>query len=258
MRTLIERISRGKSLRRRLPPRFGSRPVFLSPDAALTYLKWNWAEASAELLTAVAKYVKPADRVWDIGGNVGVFSFAAAHLVGEQGVVVTLEADPFLAYLLQKSANDAGNADRKVHIICAAASHEQSLALFAIAQRGRASSALELSGHRSQAGGTRYVQYVPTITLDSLLEHFHAPQVIKIDVEGAEALVLRGATRVLSECRPLFYIEVSTENNHSVTDHFKRHGYRLYDGDAADGIELEYCVYNTLAVPNEQALTNQH
>ena len=82
IRSLIERLSRGKAIRRRLPYEFGHRPLYLSPDSALTYLRPNWTKASGELLGAAAKYVNPSDNVWDIGGNVGVFTFAAAHAAG--------------------------------------------------------------------------------------------------------------------------------------------------------------------------------
>ena len=256
IRSLIERLSRGKAIRRRLPAEFGRRPIFLSPDSALSYLKPNWVRGSKDLFAAVEKYVKPTDNVWDIGGNVGVFTVASAHATGPDSEIVTLEADSFLASLLQRTAMHTENMDRRINIVCAAVSDKIGMAKFMIANRGRSSNSLEQSGHRSQAGGTRYTQHVPTITLDSLLEHFRHPNVIKVDVEGAENLVLAGATRVLTEVRPRFYIEVGSEQNDEVTDVFKSHRYRLYNGDTDDGVEQEKCSFNTLAVPTEQDLTN--
>ena len=76
---------------------------------------------------------------------------------------------------------------------------------FLIAQRGRSSNSLERAGHRSQANGTRFVSYVPCLTLDQLLEAFPPPQFIKIDVEGAEFLLLSHAERVLTTYRPRLY-----------------------------------------------------
>jgi hypothetical protein len=98
---------------------------------------------------------------------------------------------------------------------------------------------------------------VPTITLDSLLDYFAAPRLVKIDVEGAEAIVLRGANRLLSECRPLIYIEVCDEPLDEVTSVLRRYDYRLYDGDADDAEEISRCVFNTLAVPQESNRTNR-
>ncbi len=65
-------------------------------------------------------------------------------------------------------------------------------------------------------GGVRYTQYVPTLTLDSLLHSFSPPQLIKIDVEGAEELVLQGATKVLTVCRPSVYLEVGSQQARSL------------------------------------------
>lgn len=257
LRSLVEQLSRGRVLRRRLPIEFGKRPIYLSPDSALSYLKPNWAYGSRDLFTAVRKYVLPSDNVWDIGGNVGVFTLAAAHAIGKEGEVVTVEADPFLASLLQKSATNKRNCDRQINIICAAVSNKIGMARFMVANRGRSSNSLEQSGHRSQAGGTRYVQHVPTLTLDSLLDHFLPPNVVKVDVEGAENLVLKGATRVLREARPRFYIEVGSEQNAEVASTFKSFNYRLYDGDANDGAEQQQCSFNTLAVPDEQDFSNK-
>ena len=256
-RSLLEKLSRGRAMRRRLPARFGSRPLYLSPDSALSYLKPNWARSSHDLLSAAEKYVIPSDNVWDIGANVGVFAVAAAHMAGSGAEVLAVEADPFLAALLQKTVCEPSNSDLRMTVLCAAASSEAGIARFLVAARGRSFNSLERSGHRQQAGGSRYTQYVPTITLDSLLEHFAKPQVVKIDVEGAEAIVLHGATRILADCRPLFYIEVGAEQNADVMAEFQRHDYKLYDADAEDARELTQCSFNTLAVPRESQRTNR-
>jgi FkbM family methyltransferase len=194
--------------------------------------------------------------VWDIGGNCGVFTVAAAHVAKTDAEIVVVEADPFLASLIQKSVTDRENNDKQIHVLCAAVSDCQGLARFLVAQRGRASNSLEQSGHRNQAGGTRYVQHVPTITLDGLLPHFAKPDLIKIDVEGAEALVLKGAPEILKTVRPLLYIEVGEEQNIEVTSLLQSYDYRLFDGDRDDQVVLERCTFNTLAVPAESQRTN--
>lgn len=255
--SLIERLFRNRAIRRRLPKTFGSRRLWLSPDSAMQYLKPNWSQSSSQLLSAAMKYVSKSDTVWDIGSNVGVFTVAAAHVAGPEGEVLAVEADPFLASLLQRSVCDPTNADRRVNVLCAAVSSDPGIARFLVAARGRASNSLESSGHRTQAGGIRYIQYVPTVTLDSLLDHFPKPQVVKIDVEGAEAIVLSGAHRLLSECRPLIYIEVGGAQSADVLAHFQRHRYRIYNGDSDDACEREKCSYNTLAVPMESTRTNR-
>lgn len=253
LRRFLERLSRHKVVKRRLPPRFGGRGVFVSPDSALQYLKPNLESSNRELFEIAFHRVSRGDVVWDIGANVGMFAFGAAHRAGEEGQVLAVEADPFLASLLQRSVQDASNRDLNVNILCAAVSDKTGLARFMIAERGRSSNSLEESGHRGDAGGTRYVQYVPTTTLDELLNTFRAPNLLKIDVEGAERLVLDGAQRLLTECRPAIYIEVGSQQNIDVTSILQANHYRLYDGDINAGKEIGRCAFNTLAIPSEYA-----
>ena len=57
-------------------------------------------------------------------------------------------------------------------------------------------------------GGIREKQYVPPLTLDTLLKSFAKPDFIKMDVEGSELFALNGGSKVISSIRPVFYIEV--------------------------------------------------
>ncbi|MFZ9880995.1 MAG: FkbM family methyltransferase [Phycisphaerales bacterium] len=255
VRLLLERIARGRVFRKRLPASFGGRPIYVSPDSALSYLKASWS-ASEDLFSAATRYVRPGACVWDIGGNVGVFALAAAHRAGSSGRVISVEADPFLASLLQRTVLHARNQDLSISVLCAAASSASGLARFNVAARGRSSNALEQAGARVTAGGVRYVQVVPAITLDQLLAEFARPDLGKIDVEGAEAMVLEGAGRLLSEHRPALYVEVGEEQRAQVGEILKRHRYKLFDGDVADARELDACAWNTLAVPQESSMTN--
>ena len=71
---------------------------------------------------------------------------------------------------------------------------------------------------------------VASWTLDSLLERRTSPPVlVKIDVEGAEALVLRGAARLLSEHRPAILMEVHNASaGRTSIDLLTRAGYRSW------------------------------
>jgi hypothetical protein len=125
------------------------------------------------------------------------------------------------------------------------------VAEFCIAKRGRCSNYL-LGVGGTQAGGERERQWVVTVTLDWLLDWFPAPAVLKIDIEGAEALALRGGRRVLSEVRPRLLLEVFEENASEVGDMLRGCGYRLFDADARpeDRTPLARPAYNTVALPS--------
>lgn len=248
-RTLVERLARGKKLKRRLPAQFKSTPLYVSPDSQLKYLKPGAASFDAELLEVAKRYVKPDSVVWDVGANIGVFAFAAASLT-TQGSVLAIEADIWLAQLIKQSAALPKNRGLKIQVIPTAVSQSNGVATFFIAKRGRASNYLEGAGARSQTGGVRDKVLVPTLTLDTLLEAFAAPTFIKIDVEGAEDAVLKGASRLLKEVRPTFYIEVGSATQDEVTQIFLDHDYLLFDG--ATRAPIEQCAFNTIAIPREK------
>jgi len=72
---------------------FGRAPILVSPDSALAYWKPELGSVDPYLLSMVRELVRPGMMVWDIGANVGLFSFAAAAL-GAQ--VLAVEPDIWL------------------------------------------------------------------------------------------------------------------------------------------------------------------
>jgi hypothetical protein len=96
-------------------------------------------------------------------------------------------------------------------------------------------------------GGVRAERTIATLTLDILLDCTFKPDFIKIDVEGAEKMVLDGGSRTLCTARPILYVEVSAGNCDAVTAILRSHQYRLVDGNTRRPIEC--CSFNTLAFP---------
>lgn len=250
IRGFLERVSRNLILRRRLPPEFGGCQIFASPGSALRFWYQDLTKVDPTLFRAVRELVSPGDVVWDVGANVGLFSFAAAALAGPRGQVLAIEADMWLAQLLRRSAALQSPCSAQVRVLPGAVSAQVGVSEFEIAARGRASNHLEGFGN-SEAGGTRERQLVMTMSLDSLLTHFPPPNVLKIDVEGAEGLAIRGASRLLSEFRPRLLIEVNESNVVEVGAALRSSGYTMFDADAdiATRVPLRSPVFNTLALP---------
>ena len=71
---------------------------------------------------------------------------------------------------------------------------------------------------------------MPTVTLDWLATRFPLPNVVKIDVEDAEAKALAKAETVLQP-DPKVICEVAGKNSTMVTRILTYHGYKLYDGN---------------------------
>lgn len=249
IRTLAERLARQSSIRRRLPARFARTEILVSPDSQLKYLKPGAAAFDLELLRVIDTHVREDSIVWDIGANIGVFALAAAS-VATRGATLAVEADLWLAQLMHRSLRLRGNRQLRLSILPAAIADRNGTATFNIALRGRASNSLASIGGHSMAGGVREQVMVPTLTLDTLLDHVAAPTFVKMDIEGAEALALRGAERLLRDVRPTLYVEVGAAANDEVTQLLLAQRYRLYDGAAtAPSPQLARCAFNTLAVP---------
>lgn len=241
-------LARDFSFRRRLPAAFGHAPIVVSPGASLSLLK---PSLHSDLFAFAEEFVHIDDSVWDIGANVGLLTFAAAHRAGPDGHVLAVEADLFLTELLRRSAALQPATSAPVQIVPAAASLANGIADFHIAKDARATNHLAASSGSSQTGGIRETVPVVTLTLDWLLDHAPAPTVLKIDVEGAEADVLRGAERILSVARPVLLCEVYAANVAYVTQTLNAHNYDLFDWEssARPRTPTLLATYNTLAIP---------
>jgi len=250
----VEYISRGRRLTRRLPKERGGLPILVSPEAGgLKYWRKSLTKADPELLSLARELVHPNFVVWDIGANQGIFSLSAAWLAGLDGLVIAIEPDPMLASLLADScALSAHMARAPVAIVPLAVSDSIGQQQFHIARRARASNHLEGFGN-SQSGRTRETLPVLTVTLDWLSLYLPPPQLLKIDVEGAELSVLRGAATLLRKYRPILICEVSDQNSAESAQVLLSHDYVIYDGSAKPNHRrrLNRCPWQTIAIPEE-------
>lgn len=143
-------------------------------------------------MKAVARLLKPGSTFIDIGGNKGDFALLAASKVGDSGNVFCFEPEPQNCRWIRESIKLNGYRHLKLFEMALSDSNGE-----AILYLGRKSGYHTLVGpaHDRDAG----VITVKTRTLDDLLNEIHHESVdmMKIDVEGAELSVLRGAQKVL-------------------------------------------------------------
>lgn len=134
-----------------------------------------------------AKVVMHGMTVFDLGANSGFYTLVMARLVGGKGRVVAFEPDSGNVSLLRRHV--VLNKLTNVNIVQAAVSESTSLSGFSLA--GGATGHLENS----------HCYLVPTLCLDDALrgESIPFPDVIKMDVEGAEVKVLRGAKELINK-----------------------------------------------------------
>ncbi len=250
VRGMIENFTRDWVIRRRLSADFSNAPIHVTPSAGLRYLFRPMNSVDTSLLELVKEFVKPGVVVWDIGANIGLFSFAAASMAGSAGLVVALEPDAWLVQLLRRSALEQPAGSASVQVVPAAVASDVSLRTFCLASRSRAANHLAEFG-TTQTGGLRERQSVVAVTLDWLLESLPAPSVVKIDVEGAELEVLKGAHRLFETVRPVVLCEVIPASEPGVTDFFKDHDYQIFDGELSFGERepLPAAPWCTVAIP---------
>jgi FkbM family methyltransferase len=236
-------------LRRRLPARFGRLPIYVTPEAGLRY--WSlMSRVDSVLYNMAEELVEPGSVVWDVGANVGLFSLCAAASSGPSGFVLSIEPDIWLANLITRSSQESARyMGSEVRVLCAAVSDSNGISTLEIAERARASNHLVGTTGSTQARGQRCIQATVSLTLDSLLDHFPAPSVLKIDVETHEASVLKGATRLLRESRPTIWCEVSSENSKEVTTLLHGAGYKLYGAEVQPHPPTQKAWFHTLAIP---------
>jgi FkbM family methyltransferase len=250
VRGMIESFTRDWVIRRRLSADFSSAPIHVTPSAGLRYLFRPMNSVDPSLLELVREFVAPGAVVWDVGANVGLFSFAAASMAGPDGHVIALEPDAWLVQLLRKSALEQPAGSATVQVIPAAVASEVSIRTLCLATRSRAANHLAEFG-TTQTGGAREEQSVVAVTLDWLMESLPAPSVVKIDVEGAELEVFKGAHRLFETVRPVVLCEVIPASERGVTEFLKAHDYRIFDGEypRSDRQPLLASPWSTLAIP---------
>lgn len=254
LRTFAERLTRPMVFKRKLPPPFDSVCLYVSPSAGLKFALKPMAAVDPTLLRCAAQLVRPGDTVWDIGANIGLFAASAAARAGAQGQVVAFEPDVWLVQLLQRTNEIRPSTSAPMTIVPAAVAKDIAIRAFAIAARSRAANALTQYGS-SQMGGVAQQQFVPAFNLDWLLTQFPPPDLIKIDVEGAELEVVRGQNRIFEQVRPIIICEVSGKNSREITEIFNAARYQLYDGEQpiTPKSAIKLAVWNTVAVPQEKS-----
>jgi len=155
---------------------------------------------------AFARAATQGAVVYDVGANVGIYSVLASLQVGVSGKVYAFEPlEHNLRYLRRHiTLNNLKNCFVLEKAVC----NREETRLFS-------ATALDAPMARLSPDGEILV---PTTTLDSCIygeNGLHPPDIIKIDVEGAELEVLEGASRALTEFHPKMFLEVHGTQLHA-------------------------------------------
>ncbi|MCC7418448.1 MAG: FkbM family methyltransferase [Acidobacteria bacterium] len=157
-------------------------------------------------IALVASLLKPGDRAIDVGAHIGFFTMQMAAMVGEEGRVYAFEPLDANAELLERSLVE-NRFDRRVVLHRAAAARATGVATLTFpAETLNSGGAYLLRDGAAPLTGNQ-TRTVPALALDDL--RIDRPvRLIKMDVEGAEPLVVQGAARLIREDRPTILSEL--------------------------------------------------
>jgi FkbM family methyltransferase len=172
-------------------------------DHAIGYSLSLSGSYEPEVTATVKALLRPGSTFVDVGANIGWYSLLAAGLVGPTGRVVAVEPNPANVALLEAGAKDNGLTNITA-LTMAVADAPGVLALETDGSNGRI---IPVPGPPAQPVRASYV--VAAQSLDSVLAQCQVSRVhlVKLDVEGAEPLVLKGAQQVLARDQPVLVSE---------------------------------------------------
>jgi len=168
-----------------------SRRIGLNRIATWFLYSRNYEDRFSRLMLGA---ITPGDCVWDVGGNVGLYSKRFAELVGEQGSVFAFEPSPVNLLVLRQAVRDRNN----VVVLPIALGDRNGAVRF---QQG--ADALGATSKCLDSGMPDSTQSVEVEMMrgDELVRTGRArlPNVIKIDTEGFELDVLEGCSGIIGE-----------------------------------------------------------
>lgn len=164
------------------------------------YVTCRYEEGTVALMN---RLLKPGDCVVDVGANVGYLTLAAARLVGSAGSVVAFE--PLASARKWLEMNVALNDGIRVSIRGEAVCDRAGTVTLNIGPEHHTSTSSLLPTNEPHEETV-----VPCVRLDDLAPGIaRRVRLLKIDVEGAEDLVVEGATRMLEVDSPDIIVELN-------------------------------------------------
>lgn len=162
-------------------------------------------------------WVKPGETVLDIGANFGLYTYHASKAVGRAGRVIAFEPVPSTRSTLRKVCGMFRL--KNVTIVPKGCSDKAGVTAFSLPLQSNGTpnaglafisiSDAEHSSRRDQSvwEETSTIE-AEVVRIDDFLPEIEKLSLVKVDIEGADLLALRGARQTLEEHRPAVIMEV--------------------------------------------------
>jgi FkbM family methyltransferase len=187
-----------------------------------------------EMMAALSRLVRPGHTCVDAGAHYGYFTLLLAKLTGSEGRVYAFEANADNARIVRENVRANKLLARVTVEEAAVAGMDGEVELHAVSSGSSAEWTLsEPFAHRpARPGRNRTVVRVRAVRLD---RHVPRANVIKMDIEGAEAEVVPTMSAFLERQRPTLVLEFHREVGWPAIEALLASGYRL---ETLDGSPL--------------------
>lgn len=166
------------------------------------HVRYYQADYEPALFQFLKQNLKAGNTFWDCGAHFGLFSVIASRFVGPNGRVLAFEPMPSVREVLAEvvSMNEAMNVFVRPEALCDRVGE----AIFYVTGN-ESSNADSLIRQTRHIGGIT----VSASTVDAMAKELGArADLMKIDVEGAELALLKGARGVIEEYRPVLFLSL--------------------------------------------------
>jgi len=191
--------------------------------------------AAFDLLCEISK----PSVFWDVGANIGYYAWASLQKKSVKQVLM-FEPDPVNFRLLNATIHRNGLTQCQVKNV--ALSNQEGTAEFLIDEASGATGALSIASKDDNdyslhhAYGMKNLVICQTMTVDGLIQRGNPPpDLMKIEVEGAENLVFEGARKCLAENEPCIIVETS---NFGMVSQICQQGYQAFAIDDGNFVLL--------------------
>ena len=203
-----------------IPVPVGDLTYYVDPDdSAIGASLRQQGRYEPEVTDVVRRYLRSGHCFVDVGASFGYFATLAGSIVGQTGQIIAFEPGPQNQSLLLLNLSSNGVRAPVVHQM--ALSSDRGFVLYSYS--GSNGFITPFGGDPAELANRTLVR---TSTLDAMIGALPV-DMIKIDVEGAEGQVLKGAEGVLRRHRPIILMEFSPPSLQS-TSHMSGHEVLTY------------------------------
>jgi len=184
--------------------------------------------------------INSGDIVFDIGANIGYYSMLSSRKIGENGKIFSFE--PVIRNLSFLYRHVEQNKLKNITILPLACSENSELVKFSFGLDTAQGHLLEVENPVKTVNSYDRITYIHTISIDEFISRSgNYPNIVKIDVEGSELLVLKGAVETLTNIKPVIFLSIhSNDLEISCKEYLLKFGYKFILLDEKERPSVEY------------------